>query len=77
MDDGIVINLAKVPEKIKCIVLVSRITDVQRFRGEGEAKKIKYASYGVEFWEHKIPIHNKNIGESIKWEEIIKVQEGE
>lgn len=47
MDDGIVINLAKVPEKAKCIVVLARVSEVQRFKVETEIKNIKHAAYGV------------------------------
>jgi hypothetical protein len=67
MDEGITVNLAKVPENIKSIVVLSRFNDAQRFRNEIESKRVKYASYGAEFWERKVPIHQKNIGETIKW----------
>ena len=67
MDEGLVINLAKIPQKVKSIVLLSKFDDVQRFRAEAEAKKIKYSTYGLEFWQHKDPIHSKSIGQAIKW----------
>lgn len=50
MDEGLVINLAKIPQKVKSIVLLSKFNDAQRFRAEAEAKKIKYSTYGIEFW---------------------------
>ena len=62
MDEGIVINLAKVPEKAKLIVVLVKISEVQRFKVETELGKIKNAAYGVEYWQHKVPIHSKNIG---------------
>ncbi len=68
MDEGITINLAKVPENIKCILVLTKFNEAQRFKNEGMAKKVKYASYGAEFSERNIAIHQKNIGESIKWE---------
>lgn len=67
MDEGITINLAKVPENIKSIIVLNRFNEAQRFRAEAEAKKVKYASYGAEFWERKVGIHQKNIGETLKW----------
>ena len=67
MDEGIVINLEKVPEKAKLIILMNKVPEVQKFKVETQMKKIKSASYGIEYWQHKIPIHTKNIGESVKW----------
>lgn len=62
MDEGLVVNLEKVPDKVKCIILMNKICEVERYRLETEVKKIKNSAYGVEYWQHKIPIHNKNIG---------------
>lgn len=50
MDEGIVLNLSQVPEKIKNIVFLLKVADVQKLKAESELKKIKYATYGVEFW---------------------------
>ena len=47
MDEGLAINLAKVPENIKAILLLARFENAQRLRGEGEGKKVKHASYGM------------------------------
>ena len=47
MDEGFVINLAKVPEKAKFIVVLVKISEVQRFKVETELGKIKNAAYGV------------------------------
>lgn len=47
MDEGIVINLAKIPDNIKTVLLISRFTDIQKLRVESEAKKAKYAAYGM------------------------------
>jgi hypothetical protein len=35
MDEGFAINLAKVPENIRAILLVGRFAEAQRLRGEG------------------------------------------
>jgi hypothetical protein len=43
----LVVNLAKVPDNIKAILLLTRISDVQRFRAEVEAKKVRHAAFGV------------------------------
>lgn len=77
MDEGLAINLAKVPENIKAILLVGRFAEAQRLRGEAEGKRARHASYGAEFWERKVAIHQRDIGEAIKWEEVVKVGEGE
>lgn len=50
MDEGIVLSLAKVPEKVKCIVFLLKVPEVQRFKAEQQLKKIKYSAYGIEFW---------------------------
>ena len=34
MDDGIVINLDKVPDKVKCIILMNKISEVDKLRLE-------------------------------------------
>ena len=47
MDEGIVIDLARVPEKVKSIVLLSKLTEVQKLRVESELKKFKHVAYGV------------------------------
>jgi hypothetical protein len=47
MDEGLAINLAKVPENIKGILLLARFENAERLRGEGEGKKVKHASYGM------------------------------
>ena len=47
MDEGITINLAKVPENIKSIVVLTKFNEAQRFKAEAFAKKVKYASYGA------------------------------
>lgn len=77
MDEGITVNLSKVPEKVKCIVFIAKISEVQKLKGENQLKKFKHAAYGVEFWQHKIPIHSKKIGETVKWQEVAKGPEGE
>ena len=41
---------------------MNKVSEVERYRLETEVKKIKNSAYGVEYWQHKIPIHNKNIG---------------
>lgn len=76
MDEGLAVSLAKVPENIRAIMILLRFNEAHRLRGE-EAKKVKYASYGAEFWERKVSIHQRNIGEAIKWDEVIKAPEGE
>ena len=77
MDEGIAVNLAKVPDNIKAILLVGRFGEAQRLRGEAEGKRVRHASYGVEFWERKVGIHQRNIGEAVRWDEVVKVAEGE
>ena len=77
MDEGIAIDLSKVPDKVKCIVLLVKVSNVEKFKVETELNRIKHASYGVEFWGHKVTIHTKNIGQTVKWEEIAKGLEGE
>ncbi len=47
MDEGLAINLAKVPDSIKAILLLARFENAQRFRGELEGKRVRHASYGV------------------------------
>jgi hypothetical protein len=32
MDDGIAINLAKVPEKVKTVVILTKVSDVHKFK---------------------------------------------
>jgi hypothetical protein len=61
MDEGLTLNLAKVPENIRAILVLGRFNDAHRLRGE-EGKRAKYASYGAEFWERKVGIHQRNIG---------------
>lgn len=34
MDEGIAVNLSKVPEKVKCIVFIAKISEVQKLKGE-------------------------------------------
>ena len=34
MDEGLVIDLAKVPEKVKCIVVLARVPEVQMYKVE-------------------------------------------
>lgn len=77
MDEGIAIDLSKVPDTVKCMLLLLRYSQAQRFRAEAEAKKVKYSAYGIEFWQHKVGVHQKNIGEAIRWEEATKAVEGE
>lgn len=32
MDDGIVVDLAKVPEKVKSIIVLAKVSEVQKFK---------------------------------------------
>ena len=47
MDEGISINLEKIPEKVKCVILLTKVNEVQRFKVETELKKIKSSAYGI------------------------------
>ena len=47
MDDGIVIKFASVPDQIKSFVMFSKVNNVAELAGEGQAKNIKNAVYGL------------------------------
>lgn len=64
--------MAQVSEKVKSIILFTRITEVQSYKN-AKLEDIKYSTYGIEFFEKNVPIHRCNIGEEIKWEEVKKV----
>jgi len=50
MDEGIRLNLKKVPDNTKSIILLTKFNNVAKYNDEQENKKIKYASYGIEFY---------------------------
>ena len=47
MDYGLVVDLGKVPDSIKNIVVLAKIPEAQCYKSEVEAKKVKHAAYGV------------------------------
>lgn len=47
MDDGIIFSLEEIPEKIRSMVLYTKINDVGSYIGENEAKTIRNAVYGI------------------------------
>jgi hypothetical protein len=63
MENGLTINLTKVPEEVKHILVYTKVNDVQLFKQEAELKKIKHAAFGVDFYEKNIILHRKNFGE--------------
>ncbi len=50
MDEGIVLNLKNIPENAKSIILLAKFNTVGKYNEEQESKKVKYASYGLEFY---------------------------
>jgi hypothetical protein len=50
MDEGLVLNLKKIPENAKSIILLAKYDNVAKYNDENENKKVKYASYGLEFY---------------------------
>lgn len=77
MDEGIQINLKCIPDNVKSVVLLTKFNNVNKYNDEGENKKVKHASYGLEFYEYNIAIHKENIAEKISWGEIVKGPEGD
>lgn len=77
MDEGILLNLKSIPENVKSVILLTKFNNVNKYNDEGENKKVKQASYGLEFHEYNIPIHKENIAEKINWNEIVKGPEGD
>ena len=57
MDEGLILNLKKLPENTRSIILLAKYDNVAKYNDENENKKVKYASYGLEFYEHAVPIH--------------------
>jgi hypothetical protein len=48
-DDGIVVNLSAVPDKVKSIIFYSKFNNVERYLNENEVRKVKFSQYGLEF----------------------------
>lgn len=48
-DDGIVVNLSTVPDKVKSIIFYSKFNNVERYLNENEVRKVKFSHYGLEF----------------------------
>ena len=57
MDYGININLKEIPSKAKSIILLTKFNNVSKYAEEQSNKIVKYASYGLEFYEYNVPLH--------------------
>lgn len=47
MDEGINLNLKKVPQNAKSIILLAKFNNVSKYMDEQINKNVKYASYGM------------------------------
>lgn len=47
MDEGIVIDLRNIDEKVKTLIFLSKFNKIDKYNDEGENKKIKFSSYGI------------------------------
>lgn len=75
-DNGVVINLDKLPEKARSIVFYLQVNNVGAYSGEAQIKLVKNSAYGIQFYRKAIPIFKEDIGATIKWQELNKPAEG-
>ena len=61
MDECVVLNLKNLPENAKSVILLAKFNNVGKYNEEQENKKVKYASYGFEFYENGVTVHKENI----------------
>lgn len=71
-DSGMIVNLDKLPEKIKSVVFYLEIKNIGLYSTEAQIKNVKNAAYGLEFYKKSIPIFKEDVGTKVEWLQLNK-----